>query len=212
MHCPNASWPWQAWGHDSFLGELFTVLDHPLSAELVPNTQLEHLLMSWWYRRERKRASGKKVKRNTFPWKLLITAGHLGKTVTGRQLHKVFCWQQAVYAQTPSWSSPALNRKELGFNGRSMYLCSQSCVPFNSSAHQGITKKVSCSADAWMTKFPVRWRLPVPPFPPVKGCVIYRNVRIRNYYAVTQHHTWSFCDGLHDSPIIAEPFEIQCFL
>lgn len=99
--------------------------------------------MSWWYRRERNHASGKKVKRNRFLWKLLILfCRTLRKTVTGRQLHKLLCWQHAVYAQTLSWSSPALNRKELGFNGRSMYLCSESCVPLNSSAHREWPKRV----------------------------------------------------------------------
>lgn len=143
MHCPNASWPCQTCGHDHFLGEFFTVLDHPLSVELVPNTQPKHPLMSWWYRRERNHTSGKKVKRNRFLWKLLILfCRTLRKIVTGRRLHKLLCWQHAVYAQTLSWSFPALNRKELGFNGRSMYLCSVSCVPLNSSAHREWPKRV----------------------------------------------------------------------
>lgn len=35
----------QAWSHDHFLGQLFTVLDHPLSEELASNIQPELALM-----------------------------------------------------------------------------------------------------------------------------------------------------------------------
>lgn len=112
---------------------------------------------------ERKRtigATGKKMTRSTVQWKL--PAGHSG-TQLGGSYTNYSDGNSRFMSKLPPEALQSWAGGRYGLTRRSMYLCPESCVPFNSTAHREWSvalMKVTCSADTWMTELSVRWRPP----------------------------------------------------
>ena len=142
------------------LGSLLQCLT-TLSEELIPNIQPELPLMSWWYGRERNHRC---LRKEGDEEHISMKTAHNCRTLRKNGSYTNYSDGNRMFMPKlpPGALQPWAGRR-FGFNGRSICLCPESCVLFNSSAHRewpAAWMKVTCFADTWMTELAVRWRSP----------------------------------------------------